>query len=61
MQATEVGTCAAILSGISTRVDGSIKVSFDINPEDQALVAKLLAAYTHGNKLFSLGIIQVNE
>ena len=61
MNVKEVGTCAAILSGISTRVDGSIKVSFDINPEDQALGAKLLSAYTQGDKLFNLGIIQVSE
>lgn len=61
MKAKEIGSCAAILSGISTRIDGSVKISFDINPEDQALVAKLLAAFTRGDKLFQLGIVQVNE
>lgn len=61
MKVTEVGSCAAILSAISTKIDGSIKVSFEINPQDQAIIAKLLQAYTVGDKLFNLGILQVKE
>lgn len=61
MKLREVGSIQAVLSGISTRVDQSIKISFDVLPDDQKVIAELLKAYTTGSTLFTLGIVQVEE
>jgi hypothetical protein len=57
----EIGSCEAILSKISTRVDGSVTISLEINPNDQAIVGKLMNAYLEGDKLLTVGFIKVFE
>jgi hypothetical protein len=57
----DIGSCNAILRGIRTLVDGSISVSFEINPEDQQIISKLLNKYSLNKKLFTLGIVAVDE
>jgi len=61
---TEIGSTDAILASIKTRVDGSVLVSFELNPENSQVINKLMNAYLADNKLFTLGILQgeiINE
>jgi hypothetical protein len=57
----EIGSCNAILSGISTKVDGSIKLTLEINPEDQAIIAKLMQRFAINEKLLQVGIVALNQ
>lgn len=54
----EIGSAEALLSSISTLKDGSIKVSFEINPNEKETINNLLSAFLAGEKLFTLGIIK---
>ncbi len=58
MSTKEIGACQAILSSISTRVDGSITVKLEINPNDQALINKLMSAYLNDEKLLTVAFIK---
>ena len=55
----EIGSCNALLVGIKTMVDGSVKVEFAINPEDQEIASKLLKSYLLNEKLFSIGLVKI--
>lgn len=55
----EIGSCEAILSGVSTKVDGGVKVTLEINPNDQSLVAKLMNAYLENDRLLTVGFVKV--
>lgn len=59
MKVKELGSCQAILSGVSTKVDGSVKVTLEINPNDQSVVHKLMDAYLCGDKLLTVGFLKV--
>jgi hypothetical protein len=54
----EIGSIEAILSSINTLKDGSVKISFEVNPQDQSVINKLMNSYLMGDKLFTLGIVQ---
>lgn len=60
-QMVEIGSCAAILSGISTKVDGSIKVTLEINPEDQDIISRLMQRFAINEKLLQVGFISVSQ
>jgi hypothetical protein len=59
MEVKEIGACNAILSGIRTKVDGSISITLDINPEDQKILSKLLQLYATNERLLTIGLAQV--
>jgi len=61
MEVTELGSCSAILAGISTKIDGSLKITIEVNPEDQALVSNLLKRYAMNKKLLQVGFVGVDE
>jgi len=56
--AAELGVCQAILSSINTRVDGSVTIKLEINPEDNALINKLMNAYLHDEKLLTVAFVK---
>lgn len=59
MTTKEIGSISAILAGINTLKDGSIKLSFEVNPSEQEVLSRLLKAFANNEKLFQIGIIQV--
>ena len=59
MQVIEIGSCQAILSGISTKVDGSIKVTLEINPDNQEILSKLLSSFATNEKLLQVAFLKV--
>ncbi len=61
MQIKEVGSIRAIVERISTKADQSINITFNVNPDEQAVVAELLRQFSLGNALFEIGIVQVIE
>jgi hypothetical protein len=56
----ELGACQALLSSISTRIDGSITIKLEINPEDRELVNKLMNSYLSDQKLFTVAFIRMD-
>jgi hypothetical protein len=60
MQVTEIGSCAAILAGLSTKVDGSIKVVLEINPTEQEILSRLLKLFATNEKLLQVAFIKVD-
>lgn len=61
MQVQEIGSCAAILAGLSTKVDGSIKVVLEINPTEQEILSRLLKLFATNEKLLQVAFIKVSE
>jgi hypothetical protein len=59
--AKELGTANAIISSITTLKDGSVKLSFEVNPEDQRLVNNLMNEYLNGEKLVTIAVVQSVE
>jgi hypothetical protein len=59
MEVIEIGSCQAILSGISTKVDGSIKVTQEINPDNQEILSKLLSSFATNEKLLQVAFLKV--
>jgi hypothetical protein len=55
---SEIGTIEALLSSISTLRDGSVKITFEVNPDNQSVINKLMSCYLTDKKLFTLGIVQ---
>jgi len=56
--AAELGVCQAILSSINTRVDGSVTIKLEINPQDQALINRLMNAYLNDEKLLTVAFVK---
>ena len=61
MEIEEIGSCAAILSGLSTKADGSIKVILEINPTEQDILSRLLKLFATNEKLIQVAFIKVKE
>jgi len=59
MEVIEIGSCQAILSGISTKIDGSIKVTLEINPDNQEILSKLLSSFATNEKLLQVAFLKV--
>jgi glutathione synthase/RimK-type ligase-like ATP-grasp enzyme len=51
-----VGSCEALLSSMTTLRDGSLKVSFEVNPAEIKVINRLMELYLINEKLFTLGI-----
>jgi hypothetical protein len=56
----EIGSCEAILAGVSTKVDGSVKVTLEINPNDQQLIGKLINSYLENDRLLTVAFVKVS-
>ena len=56
--AAELGVCQAILSSINTRVDGSVTIKLEINPQDQVLINRLMNAYLNDEKLLTVAFVK---
>jgi len=61
MRVQEIGSCAAILAGLSTKVDGSIKVVLEINPTEQEILSRLLKLFATNEKLIQVAFLKVEE
>ena len=61
MEITEIGSCSAILEGLSTKVDGSVKVQLEINPSEQEILSRLLKLFATNEKLLQVAFIKVSE
>jgi len=59
MNVKEIGSCEAILAGIATKIDGSVKITLEINPNDQELIGKLINCYLENRKLITVGFVEV--
>lgn len=57
----EIGTCNAILRGVKTLVDGSIKVELEINPEDQKILSKLMERFAYNKRLLTCAFIGIDN
>lgn len=57
----EIGACNALLASISTKVDGSIKVTLEINPQDQEIISKLMRRFAINEKLLHIGFVGVDH
>lgn len=54
-----IGSFNAILRGVKTLVDGSVKVELEINPEDEKVISNLIKAYLSNKRLISVGMVSV--
>lgn len=59
--AQEVGAFNAILSRVSTKIDGSVSITFEANPQDVSVINKLMQLYLIDKRLFTVAVIQVDE
>jgi hypothetical protein len=57
MEDYELGVCNAIISGISTIKDGSVRITLEVNPEDQKLINQLMNNYLLNNRLVSVAFV----
>lgn len=61
MKAEPIGSISVILTGIKTKVDGSVEIKLEANPSEQIVINKLLNKYLIGEKLFEIGIVAKDE
>ena len=61
MDKRELGTCNAIISGISTLKDLSVKLTLEINPEDQNLINRLMKCYLEGDSLVTVAFVKAEN
>jgi hypothetical protein len=59
MEIDQIGVCQVIIAGISTKVDGSIVLKLEINPDEQEIIAKLLQKWAINQRLMSVGLVSV--
>lgn len=61
MEDNKIGVCNAIIAGISTKVDGSIKLTLEINPSEQEIISNLLKMWALNKRLVSVGIVSQEQ
>lgn len=61
MTIEEIGAIEALLSSITTLKDGSLKISFEVNPCEVATINRLMELYLIDQRLFVLGITRSTE
>ena len=59
--AQEIGSINAILSGVRTKVDGSVAITFEANPQEINVVNKLMQAFLMNERLFVVAFIGVSD
>lgn len=60
-EAQALGVCQAIISGISTKVDGSIIIKLEINPDNQEIISALLQKWAINQRLVNIGIVSLQS
>ena len=60
-KAIELGACEAVLSSIKTRVDGSVTVALEINPEELALINSLMKSFLSDEKLLTVAFLRAEQ
>lgn len=58
-EAHPLGVCQAIISGISTKVDGSIILKLEINPDNQEIISALLQKWALNQRLVNVGLVSL--
>ena len=61
MESDTIGVCRAIISGISTKIDGSILLKLEINPDEQEIISKLLQKWAINKRLLNVGLVSVDH
>ncbi len=56
----KIGVCQAIIAGISTKVDGSIVIKLEINPDEQEIISKLFQKWALNQRLLNVGLVSIN-
>lgn len=56
-----IGVCEAIIAGISTKVDGSILLKLEINPNEQEIISKLFQKWAINKRLLNVGLVSVES
>lgn len=56
-----IGVTQAIIAGISTKVDGSIVLKLEINPDNQEIISKLLQKWALNERLLNVGLVSVSQ
>lgn len=57
----EIGVSNALISSIRTKVDGSVAVTLDLNPQDQSVINKLMNKYLLDRKLVTVAFVDCHE
>ena len=57
----KVGAIRAILTAIKTKVDGSVSITLEANPDEIHVINKLMKLYLTDKRLFTVGFITENE
>jgi hypothetical protein len=53
----EIGVCEAVLSSIKTRMDGSVTVSLELNPDEKQTINSLMQAFLLDEKLMTVAFV----
>lgn len=61
MEIQQIGAVEALISSIKTRQDGSVTITFELNPENQEVINSLMNLYLAGEKLITLGIVRKEQ
>jgi hypothetical protein len=61
MNVDSIGAVEALLSSITTMKDGSLKISFEINPSEVQVINKLMELYLINERLFTLSVARSVE
>ena len=61
MEIQEIGSCLASIEKISTVIDGSVRLTLDINPSDQEIISKLLKLKLLNKPLIQIGIVSMGN
>lgn len=61
MEIQQIGAVEALISSIKTRQDGSVTISFELNPDNQEVINSLMNLYLAGEKLITLGIVRKDQ
>ena len=61
MTNVEIGAINAILAGINTLKDGSVKITLEVNPDEQQVLNKLLNSYLTNQRLFTVAFIRMDD
>ncbi len=61
MNIESIGAVEALLSSITTLKDGSLKISFEVNPSEVQVINRLMELYLIDERLFVLGVTRSVE
>jgi len=56
MEIETVGAIQALLTGLTTLKDGSLKITFEVNPSEIQAINRLMELFLIDERLFCLGI-----